>query len=218
MTVTGPQLSHPQRLLRGVLAALLAITLMSGPVLAQSAVGRSSIEGRTVTLLSDGTWRYDVPIASGAGAACTFMAFEIYFCGDRSDWAVNPGNNPLAQSEFRLNDRSYGALIAESIGVQDGATNELYRRAIIENAARSVGVPSASIPIIEIYDVTLQDTLLETLVYHINIDGLDFVFANSVLLAETYSAQFTSYHIGSAFTSENRAAHASFLASFNIEE
>ena len=193
---------------RAILASIfLFVTVL--PLQAQDIVGRALIDGRTVELLDDGTWRYAQ--SSGSGG-CDPLKLGLSFCGTGSGWTKTQVPNADVHAAWRRNDRTYGMVILEGLGSDQGMTADFMRNMVIENAAFLTGTQPESIPIIDVYPVSIGDLPGEVIVYPLNIEGLKVVYANAIFSMPSRTFQVLHMTVGTEFTDEARASAAEFLS------
>ena len=177
---------------------------------AQSLVGTTIIDGRKVELLSNNTWRFAAK--ETANDRCKLVFGTVYFCGDDFTWKRNPNPPPNVAAQYQYDARNWGQFTAENIGKKDGVTTELIRSTTIKFTAIATGVSEADIPILANYDSQVSGMAGNTLVYGANFNGVDLVFANTILVTNDQTLQAITYMIGSTtFTNEARQFHNEFL-------
>ena len=211
------------RLLRGsafdrAVARALAVALavvMPVCAAAQDVLGRSVIGGRTVVILSDGTWRFE-DAAETASDRCSQVADGLTFCGGDGDWTPFPPPSSVIDAAYAYDDRLYGQIISEGIGTADGATMVAVRATVLNNAAGASGVTVADIPVLSVEPCAIDGIDGERVVYSAAFDGLGFVFANCMILRERQIHQVMTYEVGTRRTDRHDDLHEAFLGRVRI--
>ncbi|MEM9755987.1 MAG: hypothetical protein AAF914_08340 [Pseudomonadota bacterium] len=193
----------------------LAIVLIGSAAVAQAPVAEADVDGRPVTLFADGTWSFDIDIAPGT---CREIAVPISFCADDGRWQLLPIAGAAAiDAQFRLDDRTYAAVIVESVGGIDGVSIDSVERTARQALAGRGRVEIEDVPVLHRYDDRIGQTDLRTIVYAGRIDGVPHVFANSILVQDRMTAQLVTYAVEASYSDAHRAAHADFLARLRID-
>lgn len=202
---------------RMISAAVLCLGLLSTPVVAQEVVGSSAVAGRPVELLSNFTWRYR-EAATVPATGCRSVAETVQFCSAGSLWQYSPSqaDETAHRSVFRYDDRNYGMLIPETFGAADGVTLDTMRRVVIQNAAEAGGIAPNQVPVLETSNAPVQGQAATTVVYLASIDGVSYVFANTVVITRRVSTQIVTYSIGSAYDTSARRIHEDFVSRVRI--
>jgi hypothetical protein len=181
---------------------------------AQDVVGRGVVGGEPVDLLSDGTWQ-----VSGAEVAdgCSLVIESISFCGEFSGWTAVPAASAEIAAQYRFDARSYGMIIDEAVGSGDGITSEFMRETILLLAASRTGVERADIPVLDVFKTTLDGANAETVVYKVTLNGVEFVFVNTILLQKHQASQFITYTFGADWDDNARQLHDGFLSFIRLQ-
>ncbi len=194
-----------------IAAFLLVGLLIPQTGFAQESVGKAIVDGKTVTLYSDNTWKY-VTVSGEAG--CVQVTVKLSFCGDLQRWRPSPTANAIISAAYSLNASTYGQYIVEDIGTSNGISAEFMRGAIIQVA----GAQSDREPVVLGLETgTFQDAEIETVIFQVLIKGLPVVFATSLYLTSGTTAQITTYELGQTYSDAHKAAHTEFLAATRIE-
>jgi hypothetical protein len=196
------------------LLGLFAVWFSVSSAFAQSIVGRAIVDGRTVELLSDKSWRFE---SEKSTPSCKQLDLGLSFCGSPDVWGPTEMPNPDVHSAFRHDDRLYGLFILEAIGFDDGATLDFYKKTALNNAAAVSGLKSEDVPVFEVTPATVGTERGETIVYGLTVDGLSAVYSNSIIVLSDRSFQISTFEIGSQFTDRHRALHNEFLSLVQID-
>ena len=197
-------------------AGLLAFSL-AGTAFAQSVVGNTAIGGKRVELLDDNTWRY-VEAGSTATEGCAPLKNDVYFCGSNSDWQHITNAPPQITAAYRYSDTEYGQFVVEGLGADAGLAYEGMREIVLGYAGQAAGIPAASVPVLAEEDSTLDGRAAKTLVYAVKVQGLNFVFANTILIEKNRTIQAMTYKLGTEYADENKALHENFLALIKLDD
>ena len=202
--------------MRTLVLALSFLGVLFNPAYAQSVLGKAIVDGRTVFILSDGTWRYEDELSTASGD-CTFIALGVSFCGSSRTWTPITPDGPEIDAAYWFDDLHYGQIITEGIGSDHGLDMEFMRAVVLENAATFSGRMASNIPVLDVRPAEIDGMEAETVVYSAEINGLSVVFANTIRILPQRAFQLVTYSIGSQFTDKHRNLHADFLEYIRIE-
>ncbi len=198
------------------IAACLALSalLVPGIAFAQEVVGTGFVDGRKVELRSDNTWAFaDKPVLSLPGSEdCLPINGSYEFCGKDLGWRVAQKIAIDAAASFSLNDRTYGLVITEALGVQDGMSLDFMAGAVISNAAVALNIRDEDITIFSTTDGQMFGDPSREMAYGADVDGLRFVYFNTLVVRETETLQFLMFSIGPEPTDTMREANSDFIA------
>lgn len=197
------------------LAHAVTMIAVAGPVLAQEVVGRSVIDGRPVELLEDGTWSYADTADLDAG--CAPLRNGISFCGGTFGWDEVPAGSPDITAQYRLDDRTYGIVIVEGVGINQGVSSEFMREMVIELAAGRTGVSASQVPVLDQTAGTVDKQPVDTIAYLVTLSGTPLVFINSILVADEITVQFVTYSFGRELTDRDSEIHDIFTDYIRID-
>lgn len=191
----------------------LFATSILAPAQAQESVGKTQVDGHTVTLFANQTWRYDANSASGD---CTQVTIDFSFCGDPKFWQYTQPVETDIVAQYRIDDRSYALFVHEGLGANDGMSLEFMKKAVIVNAAAAASVNPNEIIVLEARQVEIDGQAAEKQTYILSLDGLTLVFSNSILVTDNYSLQAITYVIGKNDTEQGAQLHTDFLAQIDL--
>lgn len=175
---------------------------------AQSIVGSSSVEGRSVTLFSDGTWAF----TDRQRSDCKPVLSDLSFCGISPVWTQTPPPSAEIDAQFRRADTEYVQFISESVGTAQGIQIEGVKALIIEGVAGMTGTRLRDIPVLSDEPAEVDGKDAVTIAFSVTFKGVPVVFANTILLEERRLLQMQSYVIGATgYSDDHRALHATFL-------
>jgi hypothetical protein len=140
----------------------------------------------------------------------------VEFCSTDPAWRPSPPPNAAVAAAFWHDDRNYGQFIAEGIGRLDGLTETAFRDLILKGTEASSG----SKPVmLSLEKTTVSGLPAETMVYAITVQGMDAIFANTLVLTERLTLQVQTYMIGRPedFGDSARRLHTDFIAATRIK-
>ncbi|MCP5072418.1 MAG: hypothetical protein GY947_03880 [Rhodobacteraceae bacterium] len=181
---------------------------------AQQVVSRGIVDGKKIEILADFTWRYESPSASG----CKRLHSKLEFCGDPEFWRSSTPPSPEILAQYRHDDRNYAQVILEDLGSDDNVNAEFMRGAVIENAAAATGGTTDDVAILDVVEMTFNGQPAETVVYHVKINGLDVVFANTIVISKRTTLQAMTFSVASTYTDEQRRLLDRFLSKLKLSE
>ncbi|MDW3221437.1 MAG: hypothetical protein R8G34_00885 [Paracoccaceae bacterium] len=191
-----------------------AALFISAPALAQSVVGTSAVEGRTVTLFSDGTWKF----ANPNNSRCITLQKALAFCGQSPIWQRTPAPRPDITAQFRKTDTDFVQFIAEDIVTAQGLTQKAVKAFTINMAASPSGIRPEELPILSDTPSEIDGRGAQTIVYAVVFEGTPLVFANTIVLEEARLLQLQSYRIGADdYSEDHRAFRAAFLNLIDLD-
>ena len=106
--------------------------------------------------------------------------------------------------------------IVEELGVNDGMTADLMRKAVVTNFAGAAGISESDVVVYGITQDSIQDQSYETVTYGGSIDGLDAVYINTIATSPNATVQVATFSIGSQLSERHKAMHKTFLAGTKI--
>lgn len=200
-------------------AVLFAFTgvLLSGAATAQTILGKSLIDGRSVVLFSDGTWEFET---LSEGNACKALSKILQFCGEPTFWVPQPKPNPLVAGFYRHSATEYLMLVPEQVGSDNALTAEAFLASVIQNAASGAGVSTDDVVVSENYLAPFQEGVLPTIGYSVTIAGTPYSYLTSIYLGRKNSLQILTFIAGETeIIQEHRAFHeeALTLTTFDAE-
>jgi hypothetical protein len=195
--------------------AVIACLATPGLAIAQSAVGKAVVGGKTVTLFDDGTWKYADTVGATPAGACDAVTPTVQFCAAALGWATTPPASSEINAAYRIDARHYAQYLIEDLGSDDGLTADFMRQVVLDNAKNATGNTPE---VVDVQPVSLDGLTGDTVVYTVKINGLDVVFANSVFVEQKRVMQIMSYAIGKEYTPQHAGYHAEFLANTKLAE
>ena len=199
---------------RRALGLVLSIMILgfSGAVFGQSIVGTSIVDGKTITLYSDKTWDFE-----NLETECKSISKGLSFCGNASEWRIQPKPTPLVAAMYRFSASEYFLIIPEEIGSDAGLTAEAVMRSVIINAAAGAGVSEQDVPVIATFASSVDGRDAMTISYVLDLNGTPFTYLTSVYLGPTQSVQFTTFVVtATELTDGHRAFHQDALGLFEF--
>ena len=197
--------------------AIVAMALVSGAMSdcasAQEAVGRSLVDGKSVTLFDNGTWAYE----GEQDLRCSKLGSGISFCGSKNSWKKTTSGSTEIAASYRHDDRHYAIVIVEQLGIEDGLTQEFMRGAVVSNAALAANVAEEEIIVVGIETEERFPFATETIVYGTSLEGLGVTYANTIVTQPHKTFQLITYAVGSDYTQEHKVLHRDFLDGIELE-
>jgi len=199
----------------------LTILLLAGclaapiPVLAQSAVGKAVVDGKTVTLFDDGTWKYADVTSSAATVGCTDITPGVQFCNGSLGWKPSPEASPEINAAYRIDARHYAQYLIEDLGSDDGITADFMRQVVLDNAKMATGNTAE---VVDVQPAKLGRLTGDTVIYKVALNGVDVVFANAVFVEPKRVMQIMTYAIGNEYTPQHAGYQADLLTNTKLAE
>lgn len=176
---------------------------------AQEKVGTAVVEGKVVDLYSDFSWSY----AEGSNATdCEQISREIQVCLRKGGWENTNFRSADVAAQYIYDDRHYGQLIIEKVGLNDGMDQEFMRAAIISNFASAANVPETKVMVHSVETKTIDAKPAETVIYSGTLDGLDVIFANSIVFQPELTVQIVTFAVGSTMSAKHTGLHEDFVS------
>lgn len=194
---------------------LAACLVLPDAALAQSAVGKAVVGGKTVTLFDDGTWKYAVVAPALTPGACDDVTPTVQFCAAALGWTDTPPASPEINAAYRIDSRHYAQYLIEDLGSDDGLTPEFMRQVVLDNAEMATGNTPE---VVDVQPVTLGSLTGDTVVYKVKLNGVDFVFANSVFVEPKRVMQIMTYAVSSDYSPQHAGFQVDFLANTKLAE
>lgn len=88
--------------MRLALLALVGCLTVPGFAVAQTAVGKAVVGGKTVTLFDDGTWKYADAATAGTFAKCEDVTPTARFCGAALGRSGTAPPSPEINAAYRI--------------------------------------------------------------------------------------------------------------------
>lgn len=187
----------------------LCALLLATPAAAQEVIGESIVEEKPVEILSDFTWRWKTPIQDGD---CDILDRKLRFCGDAIGYRRYTKHGPEITAQYQFDDRNFGMFIIEDTGSEAGMTQDYMQTAVLENAATAAEIPAREIPVFDGGAHLIDGRETETVAYFVSLQGLSFIFYNTILIREEDTMQVITYSLGKGPTPEKEGKHATFLS------
>lgn len=201
--------------MRLAVLALAGCLATAAPALAQSAVGKAVVGGKTVTLFDDGTWKYADATSGAATAVCTDITPGVQFCNGSLDWMPSPAASAEINAAYRIDARHYAQYLIEDLGSDDGITADFMRQVVLDNAKMATGNTAE---VIDVQPAKLGGLTGDTVIYKVAINGVDVVFANAVFVEPKRVMQIMTYAIGTEYTPQHAGFQADFLTNTKLAE
>lgn len=182
-----------------VSSALLCLNLLSvrpSPAYSQDVLHTTILEGRTIQLLSNHTWRY----SEHSSVVCDYAYFDLKLCFG-PEWTIVHSRFGANGGEMRLKnaDPSIEAkIISEARGEFDGVTYEFAKRAILANLSRANGPTPGPVTVFSVVDDAVAGHPSKLITYGGWVLGFPAVYMNTILIRPRATHQFIVYTPGSS--------------------
>ncbi len=192
--------------MRALLVGLVGALLLASPGLTQDVVGTSVVNGKTIEILSNSTWRYKEKQATD----CSVVKYTLSFCGAGPNWKfTTPQGDAAAMYQHDAGD--YGEFIIEHIGSRRGVTMDFMHNTVLANAASFAGQKTADVPALSDQPISVDGFKGDTVVYKAAPNGMQAIFYNTIVVTPDDTVQIVTFSIGPAATAEGRRLHQSFV-------
>ena len=192
----------------------LILLMLTGPAFGQTVVGKAVVDGKTVELLSDKSWRYTD--ASAIPGACKVIAGDVSFCAGDSDWkTTEPFSAEADGSYVKVGASIYGMFIVEQVGADAGVTLDFLANAVIENARNGA---DAEPTVLSVEDVDIGGHPGRELVLQMTIKGASFVFSYTIFVEPAEAVQIMNWGLGKTYDPRLTAAHTEFVSMTKVGE
>ena len=173
---------------------VLSLIMLSTPTLAQQIVGTANINGRTIEILNNQTWRYKSPQNQNS-SDCENLKSGVLFC-NINNWKVSSASGDISHM-YMIDDRTYLMFIIEGFGSEDGVTKNFMAQTAIEHAAAGGNTTSENIIQHFSRDTTTNGNDFLTIAYSAKISNIDLTFVNNIYVGEKVTVQAGIYTVGS---------------------
>jgi hypothetical protein len=166
-------------------------------------IGTAIVNGRTVILDDNGTWKYKDASDNTSNAKCDNVG-STKLCIRGMGWKKLPQRGDFV-AMYSYKSRYYFGVISEPYGKKDGVTAKSLREAFIANAASGAKTTPENIPVLASDDSVPGHPGLKSLTYIMadaNSRSLKFVFHNVFQLTESKSVQYVFWGVGSSVSSD----------------
>ncbi len=173
-----------------------------GPAVGEQ-IGTAIVNGRTVILDDNGTWKYKDASDNSSSAKCDNVG-ATKLCIQGMGWNKLPQRGDFV-AMYSYGNRYYFGIISEPYGTKDGVTAESLREAFIANAASGAKTTPANIPVVASDDSVEGHPELKSLTYLMsdaNNRSLTFVFHNVFHLSDKKSVQYVFWGVGKELSSD----------------
>lgn len=160
-------------------------------------IGTAIVNGRTVILDDNGTWKYRGASGNSSSALCDHVN-KTKVCIKKVGWKRLPKRGDFV-AMYSYNSRYYFGIIHEPYGTKDGVSASSLRKAFIENAASGAKTTPENIPVLSSEDSVPGHPELQSLTYLMkdsNSRSLTFVFHNVFHLTGKKSVQYVFWGVG----------------------
>jgi hypothetical protein len=191
------------RLCLALLFACLFSLSCSGAMAEQ--VGTAVVDGRTVILDSNKTWRYADEAEVKTPDGCENIE-NLAVCVGSIGWAPATAPNSGNYAALYVHSKKYYfGIIVEPYGQKDGMTYQALQSAIIENAAHFASAKSADIPVLGTESEVKGLPGARSITYGPVLKGTPFLFYNAFKIYQDRSIQFAFWGIAKTMPADFKA-------------
>lgn len=138
--------------------------------------------------------------------SCLPIRQSIRLCGIPASWKQVQAH-PQAEAEFRRTDGFFAQVIWEPAGRNQGLTLKDAANKIVQDA----GTRAESNNFTLLMRGATQETIdSEIIVFKVEIGGIPFIFADTLLVGRNETVQILTWRIAQELSAEDRAAHLDF--------
>lgn len=184
--------------------------LIANAATAQTQVGRALVDGRVVILFDDKSWTFLEEIGAENEDDCASAHPLVSFCGLGDPWIETPAPSPTINAQYRFNAQTYGQIVVEEIGTDQGLNMQFMRDAVINNAAAATGQGPEDIVVLKTEPREIDGLAGEAVYYQFKFSGLDVVFLNVIIITKNSSFQIMTYAIAPEVTEQHMEIHQDF--------
>lgn len=143
---------------------------------------------------------------ASAQTTCQFDGERVKLCGVPNAWhAAMPRAH--ASAEFTRNDGFFAQLIIDSAGSDQGLTLSAAADAVASNMQVYVGEQNFEL-LMRGTNTEIRDS--EIIVYQARIEGIPFIYANTIYVGRNETIQMVTWRISEELTADDRSAHLDF--------
>ncbi len=161
------------------------------------------------------------PGAEIAGAApCPLIVEPVRFCGTSPNFVLTPqSENSEITSYYETPEGIQAVAVVEPLGRNDGLTVAAMQQAALENLSQASGVPVSSLPVIERGSNLIAGVSQPNFVYRGTVEGVAYVYSNSMVLMDNAVAQFVTIEVGvTTYSPRHSSVHLRFLEQVQVAQ
>ena len=166
-------------------------------------IGTAVVNGRTVILDGNGTWKYKDASDNTSNGKCDSVG-ATKLCIRGMGWKKIPKQGDFT-AFYSYGNKYYFGIITEPYGEKDGITAKTLRTAIIENVATAAEIKAKNIPILDSSDSIGGHPELKSLTYVAslaNMRSMKFVYHNVFHVSDHRSTQYIFWSVGKKLSSD----------------
>lgn len=161
---------------------------------------------------------FDNRTASGethnASGKCEQITAHVDLCSLPPNWQQVPSENPYAVRQFHSDNDFFAQVLIENAGEEQGLTLKGATDSILAGMERQ---PSASEFVVLMRGTNpAYNFNSEVVLFSVKLDGIPFVYAETIIVGAKHNIQFVTWRIASEPTVDDRAAHLEFGNSFQM--
>lgn len=183
-----------------VLVTVITTVIMAHFPAFAAELGRTTIDGQTIVIDSDGTWRHAPETTASPSISathpCNALKGGISFCPDPERLTIVPTPPPNFAALYGADDQHFVALMIEEIGQNAGVTPTLLKKAALTMAGAQMNISHESVDVIDERSFHANGMDYLTFSYAVTVDGLDILFQNNIFVGPAVSVQLLIWQFG----------------------
>ena len=183
---------------------------------AATKVGTAVVNGETVYLYSDFSWKYSNTFEKNS---CEMVNNLIEVC-KKGIWLRDrsfKSKDPTQLAQFVTDDGSfYSMIIEEKIGISDGVSLNLLQEGVVTNFADGLGLDIADVPVIRSEDKSFADYDAKYIALKGDYKGLNMVMVNTFFAIDTHNFQLVTWTVGKLLTEKIEKLHQQFIKTIQV--
>ena len=191
----------------------LSLMILSAPTSAQQLVGTASINGRTIEILDNQTWRYKSGQYQNS-SDCDTLKLGVSFC-NINKWKVTTATG-AASHMYVFDDRTYLMFIIEGMGAEDNVTKNIMAKVAIDNAAEAASTRAESIIQHFSRNSIVNGNEFLTISYTAKLSNIDFTFVNNIYVGGQLTVQAVIYTVGSQVSEKQINLNETLIKNLNF--
>ncbi len=182
-----------------VISCLFSSLFLAGQAAFADELGRVSLDGRTVIISVDGTWRYaetdDITLAEG----CKLIEGAVRFCVPNDSYQIIPQNTPPFSAMYQVDDPSlthYVGFVVEKLGRQQGLKARTVKKIAFAQAATAMNTSPENIVVRDERTIDMGGREFLSFACEVEVENLEISFVKNIHVSETHTFQITVWAIG----------------------
>ena len=186
---------------------------MSSFAQAQALISRNLVNGRMVELFDDFTWRYEDEIEN----FCVQLSSVAEICDFEPEWKLIPVTSPNLFIDFYFDELNQARISTHNFGDDIGYTLENVIEFFPTNIAEYNGITEDEINIFAEMEATVSDLPARTVVYGMNLNGVNMFIYSTVWLGDSHLMQILTQNYDLNITKAGVERHIDFVSKVRIQ-